>query len=156
MDGMTRMMQHWNTSSELSSAEKDPRILLDSPSIPPQNTTLTAEEYAFLKHQEAKGKILLHNTTPNKSHTPAETSSTHSFAFPNSEPQANTTSRIVYTINPDYTTSPNPNTTQNHNQTNTYKPDTMRDQTPSFNLTIARPKLDFPPYSGEDPYNWLR
>jgi hypothetical protein len=32
----------------------------------------------------------------------------------------------------------------------------MRDQTPSFNLTIARPKLDFPPYSREDPYNWLR
>jgi hypothetical protein len=52
MDGMTRMMQQWNSSSEFSSVEKAPRRVLDSPCPPPPNhthTNLTAQEYAFLK-----------------------------------------------------------------------------------------------------------
>jgi hypothetical protein len=106
MDGMTRMMQQWNSSSEFSSAEKAPRIVLDSPSPPPNHrgTTLTAQEYAFLKQQEASGKILIHNTPPPNSHTTIETSSNQSFAFNNPDPHPTNTSGIVYTINPYQTT----------------------------------------------------
>jgi hypothetical protein len=44
-------------------------------------------------------------------------------------------------------------TTQIHTPHNIHP---YRDSNPQFNLSIARPKIDFPTISGDEPVNWLR
>jgi hypothetical protein len=44
-----------------------------------------------------------------------------------------------------------PDTTHIH----THRTQTNQDNNTNFNLAIARPKLDFPTFAGEEPINWF-
>jgi hypothetical protein len=101
IDGMIKMMQQWNSASEMSSSDRPPRPYQLSPTPPPPLTSLTPEELAFLKRQEAAGKIsLMHETSPSTSQTTTETTPSNSLTFhiPNTHYQP--THRFVYTHTP--------------------------------------------------------
>jgi hypothetical protein len=145
MDDITLMLQQWNSLSELSSAEKAPRTM-GLPSPPP---SFTIPDYTKF-----------HTHTPFPTSTPDTTtaSSFQSFAFTTPYPQ-NPTSGVVYTINPTSnnthtTASPIPN--QHTHKATTFTTETHRIAPETFNLAIARLKLDFPSYFRDDPFNWLR
>jgi hypothetical protein len=77
MDGISKMLQQWNSSSEFGSQEKLSKTFPNPPS--PQQITpihmLTADEMAFLKRQEVVGKISLHQEPPHSSDIPHPDSS---------------------------------------------------------------------------------
>jgi hypothetical protein len=141
MDGITLMLQQWNSSSLFNSVEKGPHFR-GSPSPPP---TFSAPDYT------QQNTSFFSSTTPSSSPT-----STQSFAFTTPDPQHKPTSGVVYTIQP--TTSPtNTTTSQPTNNQNPKNPplipENHKPPHETFNLAISRPKLDFPSYSGDDPYN---
>jgi hypothetical protein len=130
---------------------------------------LTAHELAFLKTQEAAGKISLH-TAPHQSldNTAIASSNAASLTFNIPNPHTNTQPGIVYThLFPDTSTLHTPNNTTNP-YTNTppnpsapppqfHTPEPNRQHSHNnFSLSIARPKLDFPTFSRDEPVNWLR
>jgi hypothetical protein len=117
---------------------------------------------AFLKKQEAEGKISLHNASfvnSSKFDKEASASAPHTTQIPG--PNIPPNRGQVYThihIEPHYYFKPPlPNQPQPPNTTiETNNPNTHRDTQPNFSLSIARPKLDFPNFYGEEPFNWLR
>jgi hypothetical protein len=63
-------------------------------------------------------------------------------------------SRFVYIEQiPETIPNPKPHTP---NQPYHLNHTTPTNPTNNFSLSIARPKLDFPTFSGEEPFNWLR
>jgi hypothetical protein len=123
---------------------------------------LTTYELAFLKKQEAAGKISLHQeliaNTLTTTHD-ISASSSHTFHIP----EHNHTSHIGFVYTHLYPETP-PNVHQNPPwptntvipQPNLHTPEHLNHHTNSFNLSIDRPKLDFPSFSGDEPVNWLR
>jgi hypothetical protein len=171
IDGMFKMMQQRNASSEMGSAEKRCFPSSSSPPNPAAPTLLTPEKMAFLKKQEAAGKILLHQQTyPSSTSFTTETTPSISLSFHIPDPRPSTQPGQVYThihpaphtnnppspnqsIHNHYTNSPNH---INLHQSHTTMPDAnLQPNTSHFNLSIARPKLDFPSFSREEPVNWL-
>jgi hypothetical protein len=143
MDDITIMLQQWNSSSEFISAEKAPHSKGSPSPLPP---SFSAPDYTQL-----------HNTTffTSTPHT-TSTSSSQSFAFTPLEPEQKPTSSVVYTIQPNNTptnTSASLIPNQQTPKTTTFTPENQRTPPETFSLAIARPKLDFPSYSGDDPYN---
>jgi hypothetical protein len=169
LDGIYKILQQM-TSSDFGSAEKSPRPISNTTPIQSTTTTLlTAVELAYLKKQEAAGKISLHHssyipTTPNT--TEAQSSPSLTFHIP--DPTTSANQGIVYThilIEP--TTHPNPSLTHQTppNSSHQTSPSSSNFTTPDpprypnlnhFSLSIARPKLDFPNFGGDEPVNWLR
>jgi hypothetical protein len=100
LDGLYRVMQQWNSSSEFGSQERPPRPFPNppSPTTTTQNTLLTADELAYLKKQEAAGKILLHQDPSSSTHT-VTTNNTASASLPFHMPEQNLTptSTFIYT-----------------------------------------------------------
>jgi hypothetical protein len=159
LDGIYNLLAQWNAGSEPSSLLRP-----FSPSPPPPHpTTLTADELVFLKKQEVAGKISLqHETLPPPHQSTHDPSSNHAY----------TTTDPTLTLQHGFTFIQNPSETQNQPKTSPHNrqttnpqqvsiPETTRqhpqlDIQPHFNLSIARPKLDFPTLMGEEPYNWLR
>jgi hypothetical protein len=134
---------------------------------------LTADELTFLKKQEGAGTISLHTVPPYTPDTPhTATSTTPALTFNILETNMNTTTGYVYThLYPDTSTIHTPTHTSNHTQKpyhttppqppnnppNLHILDPHRqNQQNNYSLTIARPKLDFPPFLGDEPVNWLR
>jgi hypothetical protein len=158
MDSICNMLQSWNSSSELGSAERPKRFpALASP--PPASSVLTADELALLKKQEAEGKILIHQapfTTPPDISTSTTSTETISFTIPNQ--QSTNPHGFVCITTPEITTQQPKTQIHNPNSTlpNQTTLDNHRDHNPNFSLSIARPKSDFPHFHGEDPINWLR
>jgi hypothetical protein len=129
---------------------------------------VTADELTYVKKQEAAGKISLHHTpyttiNPNTTDTPASPSLT----FHMLDTNPNSPHGFVYTqvhTDPHITLNPPSPTTNQHpphqtspNNSNFPTPDPPRFNNPNhFSLAIARPKLDFPNFYGEEPINWLR
>jgi hypothetical protein len=169
LNGLYKVMQQWNSSSESGSQERPQRPFPNPPSPhqPTQTTLLTADELAFLRKQEVAGKISLHqehtaNTIPTTHDMTA--SASHPFHMPehNHTPQT----RIVYTqLYPEkppnvHQNPPKPYQPQSINTTipqpNFHAPKHPNHHTNSFNLSITRPKLDFPSFSDDEPVNWLR
>jgi hypothetical protein len=73
----------------------------------------------------------------------------HSSTTPPQPPNDTNTQNQEDTIPP----QPRLHNNINQNHIHTTQP---RDTNPHFHLAIARPKLDFPTYYGEEPFNWLR
>jgi hypothetical protein len=161
LDGIYNLLAQWNTGSEPSSLPRSSRPFSPSPP-PPHPTTLTADELTFLKKQDA-GKISLqHKTLPPPHQSTHDPSSSHAY----------TTTDPTLTLQHGFTFTQNPSETQNQPKTSPHNqqtpnpqqvpiPETTRqhpqlDIQPHFNHSIARPKLDFPTFMGEEPYNWLR
>jgi hypothetical protein len=142
------------------------RFLAHTTPSPPSNTnhqTLTSEELAFLKKHEAAGKISLHQEPFITNQFQTKTSSLGTLTFTIPQPNHNIEPGFVYTDT--IPTQPNNipfiHNSHTHQQPNTIPFDTSRphsnrhNQT-NFNLSIARPKLDFPAFFSEEPFNWLR
>jgi hypothetical protein len=150
MDDITLLLQQWNSSNEFISVEKAPHTMgsPSPPPPPPPPPSFTVPDYTQLHH------------TPFLTSTPhtSSTSSFKSFAFTPLEPQQKTTSGVVYTINPTNTpihTTASPIPNQQIPKSTTFTPENQRTPPETFSLAIARPKLDFPSYSRDDPYKWL-
>jgi hypothetical protein len=170
LDGLYKLLQQWTFPSEQGSQEKTNRPFPNPPS-PQQATTttlLTAEEMAFLKKQEVAGKISLHHTpsTSSSSFNIATTNQpSHTFQIPHTtqttQPGMGYTQLFPDNTSPHTPLPQNLHTTQPHlyphNTTNTFMPDPARpNQHSNFSLSIARHKLDFPIFAGDEPVNWLR
>jgi hypothetical protein len=159
LDGIYQLLSQFTSGSEFGSAQKAQQHHTTSPSPPPHtsHTILSPEDLAFLKNQETWGKISI-QTSPFTDSTNTSTGTTNTLAFNTSNRQTTTTPGFVYTLT-------NPDTTQNQKhkfpfQTTTPWKYLDNSQTetpkPQFNLSITRPKLDFPTFSREEPFNWLR
>jgi hypothetical protein len=138
LDGIYQLLIQFTSGSEFGSAQKAQQHHTTSPS-PPPHTSHT---------------IL----SPFTDSTNTSTYTTNTLAFNTSNRQPTTTPGFVYTLT-------NPDTTQNKKTQiplpNDHTLEIPRQQPnrntqPQFNLSIARPKLDFPTFSGEEPFNWLR
>jgi hypothetical protein len=146
--------------------KKSPPIFTTSPPPPDTTATLTMEELAFLKKQEAAWKISLHHETlPHPTNHSTQPSSSTQPTFTFLEPHHTTELSIVYNEqynttyqSPPNQTPPHPDTPphQHHPFPNHHKSQTTRETQSQFRLAIARPKLDFPSFTGEEPMNWLR
>jgi hypothetical protein len=158
LDGICMMLAQLNASSEFGSAQRL-HPTSTSPSPPPP-TGLSPNDMAFIKRQEAQGKISILNSHLSDP-TTFTTDTTDSITFTMSEPN-NTIPHHMTLFTPIYTlihqTSITPCTHTNLHQNNTEqtKPPNYKPNLNTFSLSIARPKVDFPVFSGEEPFNWLR
>jgi hypothetical protein len=158
LDDIHKLISQWNSTSDTDSLHKSPPLYKQSP--PSQthldlHTTLTVDELAFLRKQEAVGKISLHTETfPNTTMLNHHASTL--------DPNQPINPCFVYTHIPPHT---KPIATLKTNQTSIppnqtpidmHRHHTNTEYNPHFNLSIARPKLDFPDFSGDKPFNWLR
>jgi hypothetical protein len=128
---------------------------------------LNTEDLAILKKQEAQGKISIHLDPFYSSSQPTTEASTSTMFAP-LDPHTYTPSGFVYTqLPPDTTQNNKPSIPHTHTiQTIHREPQqpyiphprqpSPRDHANQFNLSIARPKLDFPSFNGDEQFNWLR
>jgi hypothetical protein len=102
LDGIYKILQQWGSPSEMGSAEKPSRTSPVPPRPPPPYpNTLTPDEMAFLRKQEAAGKISLHPDpfTTSSAFTSASSSS-DALTFTISNPHQHTNHGIIYTHYP--------------------------------------------------------
>jgi hypothetical protein len=156
LDVIYALLKQWNRN-DVDSDRKSHLHTNPSPTPPPNQTTistLTTEELAFLKKQEADGKITIqHQAFLNTNQFQHEAST--------SEPQHTITPpepRFVYIEQiPETILDTKPHVFIHNKQPHHHSDPTTQYHTNSqFSLSIACPKLDFSPFSREDPVNWLR
>jgi hypothetical protein len=167
LDNICRMLVQANLSSEPSSVRKSPP-LTTSPNDP---QTLSVKKMAFLRKQEAAGKFSLFQEPFPKTDKPnlgASTSTTPTFTF---HPPNNHTQQGFGYINqiPEPSTRlqlPNQNPSHQSQEPQKLHPHNTTQATVThnqfnptnhlFSLSIARPKLDFTTFLGDESINWLR
>jgi hypothetical protein len=168
VDSIHKLLMQWAPNESGSAQRPHTR---SSPSFTPpppdQQTLLTSDELAFLKKQEAAGKISLlpesflhigtHRTQPSSSLLIPDTNLASGFVYTKQMPESTPLPKPPPNQQTSFT-FPNHHQPPHTNQTQPPNPhhlDNINHHT-NFNLSITRPKLDFPSFSGDGPMNWLR
>jgi hypothetical protein len=170
LDGLYKLFQQRTPTNDFSSLEKPHQSFPNPPLLTQQqqNTLVTADEMAFLKKQEVASKILFHQDPSTSTHTLSHDSTVsplltftipntsafphHGFGYTPSQSDTSPTHTPPHTNIP-YQTHTKPNTIP---QQQSHIPDQNTHQINTFSLSIARPKLDFPTFSSDEPVNWPR
>jgi hypothetical protein len=156
VDSIHKMLSQWNTGSKFGSSPRPHHTPNKPAPLPPEPyNRFSPDELAFLKKQEAAGKISLHIGPP---HTPKPHRTTPTI-------DQHTKPRIVYTdVFPSSSSTPKIPSTNHDSQFSLHHnspqqpphPNLSHDTNHHYSISIARPKLNFPSFSGEQPFNWLR
>jgi hypothetical protein len=150
MDGIYKLIQQWNSSSEYGSHEKPPKPFPNPPSSNTSKIPLhTAPYQSFESIASASSTVAsLTFNIPNP-HTNTQPGTIYTHLFPNTSALHTPNN----TTNPYTNTPPNPSASPPHFHTLELNRQQSRN---NFSLNVAHPKLDFPTFSRDEPVNWLR